>query len=265
MLKPLFRHVRKPKYGGIGVKMGLTRGRGNWWVMQVEAAIKKLGVRARLPFPASQCCWERAHALGTVSVVALMVAGCASAPSSTSVGWSQSTSLFPPSKVQVPASPRVAHGRQIPRGGGVFKVGTPYTVAGKAYVPRHEPEYDRVGPASWYGDAFHGRKTANGEVFNKYALTGAHPTLPMPSYVYVTNLENGRTVLVRINDRGPYSRGRIVDLSHEVARQLDIESRGIAKVRVKFAGRAPISGDDSRERNFLARQPWASRRNFAMR
>lgn len=233
--------------------------------MQVKRAGKMPGARECSAGQAIEQCWSRAVALGAVSIAALMVAGCASTPPSTSSSRSQTASLFPPSKVHVPASPRVAQGRHIPRGGGVFKVGTPYSVAGKSYVPRHEPDYDRVGAASWYGDAFHGRKTANGEVFNKHALTGAHPTLPMPSYVYVTNLVNGRTVLVRINDRGPYSRGRIIDLSHEVARQLDFESQGTAKVRVKYAGRAPISGDNSRERDFLMRQPWASRRTLAMR
>lgn len=195
-----------------------------------------------------------------VCLVALsvVIAGCAKTEQSpSSQSWATSTSLFPPSKVEVPASPRVAAGHDIRRGGGIYKIGNPYKVAGKWYVPRHDPHYDATGTASWYGDEFHGRKTANGEVFDKFALTAAHPTLPLPSYVYVTNLENGRTVLVRINDRGPYTGGRIIDLSHTAASHLDFHEKGVARVRVRYAGRAPLNGDDSRERLFLASQPWA--------
>ena len=125
-------------------------------------------------------------------------------------------------------------------------------------MPRHDPHYEATGTGSWYGDDFHGRKTANGEVFNKHALTAAHPTLPLPSYAYVTNVENGRTVLVRINDRGPYSGGRIIDLSHTVARHLAFDHKGLTRVRVRYAGLAPLNGDDSRERKFLASQPWSN-------
>ncbi len=194
---------------------------------------------------------------GCVLVIGLLLAGCAGSDHASSQSWSSATSMFPPSKVQVPASPRVATGRAIPRGGGSYKIGNPYKVAGKWYVPRHEPGYDKTGMASWYGDDFHGRKTANGEIFDKYALTAAHPTLPLPSYAYVTNLENGRTVLVRINDRGPYSNGRVIDLSHRVAHHLGFEHKGLTRVRVRYAGRAPLNGNNSRELEFLASQPWA--------
>lgn len=196
----------------------------------------------------------------TIVVMAgLAAAGCARSERVATGSWgtSVSQSMFPPSKVHVPASPRVAEGPRIARGGGSYKLGKPYKIAGKWYVPRDEPNYDRTGAGSWYGDDFHGRKTANGEIFNKHALTAAHPTLPLPSYAYVTNLANGRTVLVRINDRGPYAGGRIIDLSHEVARQLDFEHKGLTQVRVRYAGRAPLNGDDGRERQFLASQPWA--------
>ena len=101
----------------------------------------------------------------------------------------------------------------IAKGGGIYKVGRPYHVAGRWYHPRENPNYDRVGTASWYGTAFHGRRTSNGEIYDMYALTAGHPTLPMPSYAYVTNLQNGRTVLVRVNDRGPYAKDRLIDLS----------------------------------------------------
>lgn len=205
----------------------------------------------------------RSGLMATCLGVFASLAGCAQPERVASRNWPPSTYMFPPSKVEVPASPRVATGRNVPRGGGVYKVGNPYKVAGKWYVPRHESGYDKTGLGSWYGDDFHGRKTANGEIFDKYALTAAHPTLPLPSYAYVTNLDNGRTVLVRINDRGPYSGGRIIDLSHQVARHLDFERKGLTRVRVRYAGRAPLNGDDRREQQFLAEQPWARGQRFA--
>lgn len=201
--------------------------------------------------------------------------GCANAERSEPNRWSASVApraearfparaeaRFPEWRYEVAASPRLVQpGRSVRRGGGYYKVGKPYRIAGKWYVPREEPGYDRAGLGSWYGDDFHGRKTANGEVFDKHALTAAHPTLPMPSYVYVTNLDNGRTVLVRVNDRGPYAHGRIIDVSHAVAHHLDFEHKGLARVRVRYAGRAPLDGDASRERQHLAQQPWFGRSN----
>ena len=144
------------------------------------------------------------------------------------------------------------------KGGGLYKVGKPYQVAGRWYVPREEPDYDRTGLASWFGAEFHGRRTANGEIFDMDALLAAHPTLPMPSYVSVTNPSNGRTLLVRVNNRGPFAEGRIIDLSRRAARELGIEKIGMAKVRVRYEGPAPLDGDDSRERAFLASQPWSA-------
>ncbi len=157
-------------------------------------------------------------------------------------------------------SPRVIRvGDPVPKGGGVFKLGDPYLAGGKWYIPVDDRSYDRVGLASWYGDFFHGRRTANGEVYDMNSLTGAHPTLPLPTYVAVTNLANNRTVVVRINDRGPYHDGRLIDLSHKAAELLGFYGRGTAAVRVRYIGPAPISGDDSYERSVLARQPWATR------
>lgn len=155
------------------------------------------------------------------------------------------------------ASPRVAYeGDAIPKGGGSFKLGSPYKVAGRWYVPREDRSYDATGVASWYGADFHGRRTANGEIYDMNALTAAHTTLPLPSYAYVTNLANGRTVLVRINDRGPYAHDRIIDLSRQTARALGSETGGLTTVRVRYAGRAPLNGDDRLERQHLAAQPW---------
>jgi rare lipoprotein A len=168
-------------------------------------------------------------------------------------------------------SPRsVADGQSVPKGGGGYKLGSPYKIAGRWYTPTEDPNYDRSGLASWYGADFHGRKTANGEIFDMGALTAAHPTLPMPSYAYVTNLDNGRTILVRINDRGPYAHDRVMDLSRRSAQMLGTETQGIGRVRVRYAGRAPLSGDDSHERKFLANQAWSqqfaqSKPNFGPR
>ena len=157
-------------------------------------------------------------------------------------------------KYGVSSSPRVG---DLRKGGGTYKLGVPYRIGGRWYVPREEPGYDRQGIGSWYGDDFQGRKTANGEIFDMHALTAAHPTLPMPSYAYVTNITNGRTILVRINDRGPYANDRVIDLSHASARALGYENKGTQQVRVKYAGRAPLNGDDRRERQYLASQPWS--------
>lgn len=116
---------------------------------------------------------------------------------------------------------------------GTYKVGEPYQVNGVWYTPAVETNYDDVGVASWYGRPFHGRPTANGAIYDMNALTAAHPTLPMPSRVRVTNLENGRSVIVTINDRGPFVRGRIIDVSRRTAQLLGFERRGTAKVRVQ--------------------------------
>ena len=105
-------------------------------------------------------------------------------------------------------SPKVvAEGEPVPRGGGTFKLGNPYTINGRTYYPSHDPAYRAEGIASWYGADFHGRQTANGEVYDMNAISAAHPTMPLPSYARVTNLENGRSIIVRVNDRGPVCQG----------------------------------------------------------
>jgi rare lipoprotein A len=117
---------------------------------------------------------------------------------------------------------------------GLYKVGQPYQIDGSWYYPAEDFAYDETGTASWYGADFHGKNTANGEVFNLNELTAAHRTLPLPSIVQVTNLENGRAVNLRVNDRGPYARGRIIDVSRRGAQLLGFEGSGTAKVRVKI-------------------------------
>jgi rare lipoprotein A len=123
---------------------------------------------------------------------------------------------------------------------GIYKVGQPYQIAGVWYYPKEDPFYDETGIASWYGSDFHGKNTANGEIYDMNALTAAHRTLPLPVIVRVTNLENGRSLLVRVNDRGPYARGRIIDLSRRSAQLLGVHDRGTARVRVQYEGRAEV-------------------------
>jgi peptidoglycan lytic transglycosylase len=142
-------------------------------------------------------------------------------------------------------SPRVVEeGEPVPKGGGAYKVGKPYNVNGRTYVPQENPQYRAEGVASWYGRDFHGRLTANGEVYDMHSISAAHTTLPLPCYVRVTNLNNGRSIVVRVNDRGPYHRDRVIDLSIGTAKALDFYHRGIARVRVEYVGRAPIEGSD---------------------
>jgi rare lipoprotein A len=120
---------------------------------------------------------------------------------------------------------------------GYYKVGQPYEIDGVIYTPAEDWNYDETGIASWYGPDFHGKRTANGELYDMNQVTAAHKTLPMPSLVRVTNLENGRTIVVRVNDRGPYSRGRIIDMSRRGAQLLGFERGGTAKVRVQIMAR----------------------------
>jgi peptidoglycan lytic transglycosylase len=147
----------------------------------------------------------------------------------------------------VAASERVVQpGQPVPKGGGVYRVGKPYVVAGHTYYPSNDPHYTAVGLASWYGDDFHGRYTANGEVFDENAISAASPTLPLPSYARVTNLRNHRSIVVRVNDRGPYVGNRVIDLSIKTAKLLGFYDSGLARVKVEYVGRAPLAGSDDR-------------------
>ncbi len=143
------------------------------------------------------------------------------------------------------ASARVVEpGEPVPKGGGTYRVGNPYTVAGRVYIPEEDINYSAVGMASWYGDDFHGRYTANGEIFDMNSISAAHKTLPLPSYVRVTNLANHRSIVVRVNDRGPYVGDRVIDLSVKTAQLLGFYGHGLAKVKVDYVGRAPLAGSD---------------------
>jgi rare lipoprotein A len=145
-----------------------------------------------------------------------------------------------------PSARLVEPGEPVPKGGGVYRVGSPYVVADRVYVPQENPHYRADGVASWYGADFHGRSTANGEIFNADAVTAAHPTLPLPSYVRVSNLSNGRSLIVRVNDRGPYAGNRIIDVSKRAAYLLGFTTSGTAWVRVEYVGPAPVDGSDDR-------------------
>ncbi len=154
--------------------------------------------------------------------LSLLLAACASQPKPKAV------STAPVSKPGVPG----------------VKIGKPYQVFGVTYYPEDDRGYDRTGIASWYGPTFHEKATANGEIYNQDDVTAAHKTLPMPSWVEVTNLDNGRSLVVRINDRGPFVEGRIIDLSRRSAQMLGVDRPGLARVRVK---RVFPEGDWARE------------------
>jgi rare lipoprotein A len=181
--------------------------------------------------------------------IAAVVAGCASAPSS--------PRIEPEAKAPAttPAPPRRGGGYYMDDGPGdgpppdLDRIGdsepraealhrfanSPYVVFGRQYVPDRELRpFKQRGVGSWYGRKFHGQKTASGEPYDMYAMTAAHPTLPIPSYVRVTNPANGRSVVVRVNDRGPYVRGRVADLSHAAARELGFVGDGVVRARIEL-------------------------------
>lgn len=145
--------------------------------------------------------------------------------------------------------------RPSPSGGrkpqmvGSYKIGNPYRAGGKWYTPVESYSYDETGISSWYGDEFHGKRTANGEVFDKTMLTAAHPTLQLPSLIRVTNLENGRSAVLRVNDRGPFARSRLIDVSHRAAEVLGYASKGTARVRVQVLERESRIVADAARRN----------------
>lgn len=161
----------------------------------------------------------------------LSLAACASGPSPR-----YQIRPGPLAQAAPPSSPSAAQSG----GGGRYKVGSPYQINGQWYYPAEQPNYDETGVASWYGDAFNGKPTANGEVFDMHGLSAAHKTLPLPSIVEVTNLDNGRSMQLRVNDRGPFVDNRVIDLSRGAAEELGVLRPGLAKVRVKYVGPAPL-------------------------
>ena len=174
---------------------------------------------------------------GSVVVAAgMLLAGCATSNTKTAL----LSGAEPVERVVGP------HDKVAP-GGGRYQVGKPYTIGGRTYYPHEDPNLDQSGVASWYGgDYHHGTKTANGEVFDRGAISAAHKTMPLPSYARVTNIANGRSLVVRVNDRGPYVGSRIVDLSEKAAELLEMKRNGLGKVRVQYIGRAGLAGSDNR-------------------
>lgn len=172
---------------------------------------------------------------GACFSASLLLAGCTAATVDTQTSLERRAGVSPsPLVASAPQSPRLpvaSKGDRASRLTGWFR-------------PAAEPNYNRTGMASWYGAKFHGRRTANGEVFDRTALTAAHPTLPLPSYVRVTNLANDRSLIVRVNDRGPFARQRLIDVSERTASLLDFKRRGKAEVRVEYVGPAASDGND---------------------
>lgn len=154
------------------------------------------------------------------TLLALLVAGCTTC---------EVASL--PAPVPEPEPPPIVK-KAKPK--GAFRLGEPYSVSGVLYTPAFDWDYDQTGKASWYGAPFHGRQTANGEIYDQNELTAAHQTLPLPSVIRVTNLENGRSLVLRVNDRGPFIRGRILDVSRKAAKLLKFHDQGTTKVRIEL-------------------------------
>lgn len=184
--------------------------------------------------------------LGCVALAGLFLANCANDQVARR-GRSKEIGAFPQAKYG-PASPRVVEeGQPVPKGGGRELVGRSYTVAGKRYTPYEKPVgYTAVGTASWYGEAFHGRRTANGEVYDRHGISAAHPTMPLPAYARVTNVVNNRSIIVRVNDRGPFHGGRIMDVSQKTADALAFRHLGTARIKVEYLGQASLGGSDDK-------------------
>ncbi len=191
----------------------------------------------------SASAFKPGFAAGGLVIAGLGFAGCAQQPQQFAHGKE-----YFPSSIYGAASERVvADGEPVPRGGGQYLVGKPYTVAGQTYYPAEKKHYAATGLASWYGDAFHGRRTANGEVYDRDSFSAAHPTMPLPSYARVTNLRNAHSMIVRVNDRGPFAPGRLMDVSRGVADALDFRRSGTTTVKVEYIGPAGLRGSDDRK------------------
>ncbi|MDP3255961.1 septal ring lytic transglycosylase RlpA family protein [Bosea sp. (in: a-proteobacteria)] len=196
--------------------------------------------------PSSSSASSRAIRLGCVALAGLFLANCANDQVARR-GKSKEIGAFPQAKYG-PASPRVvAEGQEVPKGGGRQMIGKTYSVAGKRYTPYDKPVgYTAVGTASWYGEAFHGRKTANGEVYDRHGISAAHPTMPLPAYARVTNVLNNRSIIVRVNDRGPYHGGRVMDVSQKTAEALAFRHLGTARIKLEYLGQASLAGSDDK-------------------
>ncbi|RYE32799.1 MAG: septal ring lytic transglycosylase RlpA family protein [Hyphomicrobiales bacterium] len=183
--------------------------------------------------------------MGCVVLVGLFAANCAG--NQVAGRRSKEIGAFPQSKYGAASQRVVAEGEEVPKGGGRQLVGKAYSVAGKRYTPFEKPVgFTQVGTASWYGEAFHGRRTANGEVYDRHSVSAAHPTMPLPAYARVTNLMNSRSIIVRVNDRGPFHGGRMMDLSQTTADALAFRHLGTARIKMEYLGQASLAGSDDK-------------------
>ncbi len=186
------------------------------------------------------------QAITALGALALALSGCAEPNAVATTNGHGAHEHFAPGKYGV-TSARVVTSGAVPKGGGQYLVGRPYHIAGRTYVPTENDNYSATGMASWYGDAFHGRRTANGEIYDMAAISAAHPTMPLPSYARVTNLSNGNSIIVRVNDRGPYAAGRVMDVSSRVADLLGFKGAGTGHVHIEYVGKAPIEGSSDQQ------------------
>jgi rare lipoprotein A len=185
----------------------------------------------------------RVTRFGTLVGALLTVTACSSSdPIRTTVAARTTVSEIVPI---TPPPARIADtGEPITKVKGTYKVGEPYTINGQTYFPAADAKYRAEGIASWYGPDFHGKETANGEIYDMNGISAAHTTMPIPSYARVTNLANGRSIVVRVNDRGPFVDNRVIDLSVGSAKALDTYAKGLARVRVEYVSPAPLQGSD---------------------
>ncbi len=187
--------------------------------------------------------WKRRHVMGLPEVVSRPIRSLRPLLSLRALPWlvaAVSLTACAESQLALHMAKTLhrATSQQASADAGEYKVGKPYQIAGVWYYPGEDPQYSKTGIASWYGKKFHGRRTANGEIYDMNALTAAHKTLPMPVRVRVTNLSNGRSLVLRVNDRGPFVNGRIIDVSRRAAQLLGFDKAGTAKVRVTIIDQA---------------------------
>ncbi len=203
----------------------------------VELRISDTFSQARIP-----------GAIAPAAKLAIAVLGCAALASCASNNYSQNRKAAPQVAAAAPivAPPVGAPTVATPPVRSKNGTDKPYVVGGKRYVPSSDSKYTAVGLASWYGGSFHGRKTADGERFDMMGVSAAHKTMPLPSYARVTNMKNGASIVVRVNDRGPYIHGRLIDLSSRAADLLQFKGEGVGKVKVEYVGRAPEATGDTK-------------------
>lgn len=195
--------------------------------------------------------WRTVRAAGLMTLAAASLAACATPKYGTGKSGYTATARNDTTKG---AAPR--HGSTVGRDGKPLRgTAKPYQINGTWYYPKDDPNYNVVGIGSWYGEQFHNRRTANGELFDMDRPSAAHKTLPLPSLVEVTNLDNGRKMILRVNDRGPFVGDRVIDLSKAAAEELGYKRQGVARVRVKYVGPAPKTAFDAPRQYSRAEPP----------